>query len=573
MSIAPTPEELAALFKNGMLANEMAHWFNLNDPTEIQAIQSRCAAMHNAGTFDLLQLIEGGSIQKLNGHEFFMAVDFICKILPELEATPSRMMACVEALVTHGGGDGAANQPNAAFRLWCAKNPHLAREIITAARAGDNLASRHLTFALEGADEIDEARRIALAYDDERRLSAITALSRIVDNDPVSRANTISTFSELLDRDNADILRGHLLRASAAILALDSEGATQATVTLIKRLVENAGEFTLHQAAQMLWAYREALNSEIISGLLKALKNLNPANKGTVNQLDISLSTLLDTGHDEAAITYVTELLSQPDKNFELENFDNFTRALVSGLPDRLSRVVVRWLLIGSPELCGGLSNAMHGRDLDGPPLHIRAEDLSISPQAQLFICRKAIGWFFLKPTTAASILVSVLRVCDGETTMEVQKLLVDPLLLNYSSVRKYLEGLSSDEVAKKPIAQALADNNAYLEALRGIPLIKELKPSEHHRRIEQLRMSDQMRDVHKQARSQSVLLRIVKQSVLLYGNSSLSFIKEANDELRPTEMDLKPYGISFEMPRMEVVDPVGLDYMLRVFRGERMIQ
>lgn len=573
MATAPTPEELAALFKNGMLANEMAHRFSLNDPAEIQVIQSRCAAMHNAGTFDLLQLIEGGAIQKLNGHEFFMAVDFICKILPELESTPAQMMACVEALVTRGGEDMAANQPNSAFRTWCAKDSNRAREIIAVARAGDNLASRYLTFALEAVNEIAEARQIALAYDDERRLSAITALGRITDNDPVSRANTIATFSELLDRDKADILRGNLLHATAAILAQNSEGATPGAVILIKRLVENAGEFTLHQAAHILWAYRKALNPDIISSLLETLKNLNPANKGTVNELDLSLNTLLEIGHDEAAIAYVTKLLSQPDNSFELENFDSFTRTLLSGSPDRLSRVVVQWFLLGSPSLCGGLSNAMHGRDLDGPPLNLRFEDLAISPVAQLFICRKAIGWFFLKPTTAASVLVSVLRVCDEGTAIEVQKLLVDPLLVNYSSVREYLEGLASDDVAKERIAQALAENNAYLEALREIPPIKELQPSEHHRRIQQLRMTDQMRDVNKQARSQSVLLSMVKHSVMLYGNSSLSFIKGANDELRPMEMDLKPYGISFEMPRMEIVDPVGLDFMLRVFRVERMKQ
>jgi hypothetical protein len=36
-------------------------------------------------------------------------------------------------------------------------------------------------------------------------------------------------------------------------------------------------------------------------------------------------------------------------------------------------------------------------------------------------------------------------------------------------------------------------------------------------------------------------------------------------------EMDLKPYGVSFEMPKMYVVDPVGIDFLLRVFRRERM--
>jgi hypothetical protein len=84
--------------------------------------------------------------------------------------------------------------------------------------------------------------------------------------------------------------------------------------------------------------------------------------------------------------------------------------------------------------------------------------------------------------------------------------------------------------------------------------------------------MTEQMRDAHKKAQSQSILLNLVKRSVLLYGNCSFSFIKNDMNKIRPVEMDLKPLEVSFEMPRMELIDPVGLDYTLRVFRAERMV-
>lgn len=572
MGTIPTSEELAALFDNGMLAGEMARRFKLNDQTEIQAVEARCAELHNAGTLDLLRLVESDALQGLNGTDFFLAAHFFCKVLPELEATPARMMACVEALVLRGGEDMAANQPNAAFRTWCAKDPSRAHEVLAAARDGDDLASRHLTFALEAMNDITEARKIALAYDDARRFSAITALGRMDDDDPSSRAETLTTFSTLLDSGADDKLRANMLHATAAILARSRDVPSPQAAALVRRLVKDAGEFTVHQSAHVLWAYPHALQPDIVAGLLEALARLNPANKGTVNELDLGLQSLLDRGHDEAAIAYVTQLLSCPDGSLELKDLDSFTGRLLSGPSDRLSRVVVRWLLLGTERLCHGLANALQGRDLSGPPMNLRTEDLAISPSAQVFLCRKAIGWFFLKPTTAASVLVSVLRVCDAETALEVKKLLVESLLLNYfGSVREYLQGLASDDVAKVRVEQALAQNEVYFEAVRAIPVIKELQPSEHHRRIERLRMSDQMRDAHKQAQSQSVLLNLVKRSVLLYGNRSLSFIKDDNDALRPVEMDLKPYGVSFEMPRMEIIDPVGLDFTLRVFRNERM--
>ncbi|MHC1698598.1 MAG: hypothetical protein AB9919_11170 [Geobacteraceae bacterium] len=565
-----THEELVAIFDRGMLASEMARRFGLKDKAQIQQVEALCAELHNTGKIDLLGLVETDAFQGPNASDFFMAMHFFCRILPELDATPARMMACIHVLVTLGGEDLAAHQPNSAFRAWCAKDQRRSHVVIAAARSGDELASHHLTFALEAINAVSEARQIALAYDDGRRLSAITALGRIEDDNSDSRAETFAAFSVLLDSGFDDDLRANMLAATAAILsrAVDSHSSE---VSLVSRLVEGAGEFTLHQAAHMLWAYSKALQSEIVASLLQALERINPANKGTVNELDLGLQALLKLGYDKAAIDYITELLSRPDDSLELNELDSFTRTLVAGSQERLSRIVVKWLLLGKPRLCDGLAKAIRSRDLEGPPLDLCAEDLAISSSAQIFLCRKAIGWFFLKSTTAASVLVSVLRFCDEETALEVKNLLVNILLLNYSGVQNYLEGLAPDDAAKSHINQALAEHEAYHSAIVAIPLIKELQPSEHQRRIEQLRMVDQMRDAQKKADSESVLLSMVKHSVLLYGTRSLSFIKDFEDSLRPFEMDLKPYSISFEIPRMEIVDPVGLDYMLRVFRTERM--
>lgn len=571
MSDVPTAEELADLFDEGTLAREMGRRFKLNEKAELQLVEVRCVELHNSGTRDLLSLIESDVLQRLNGSDFFMATHFFCQLLPELEAEPARMMACVEALVTRGGDDLAANQPNAAFRDWCKKDPGRASEVISSAYGGDDLANRYLTFALEATHAIPEARQIALAYNDVRRLSAITALGRMEDDDPASRGETLVAFSTILESGTDDNLCANMLRASAAIFAHEFNACSQEMMALIDRLTDAAGEFTVHQAAHVLWAYRNILQPELVSSLLKTLKRLNPANKETVNELDLGLQTLLEDGHDVAAIAFVAQLFSSKDDSLKLAEFDSFISTLFSGPPERVSRVVVQWLKLGEPRLCEGLSKALQGRGMKGPPLDLRAEDISVSPSVQLFICRKAIGWFFFAPTTAASVLVSVLRVCDAETAHKVQRLLVETLLLNYGGVRDYLESLASEDAAKVRVDQALAENEAYITAMRDIPPIKELEPSEHHRRIERLRMSDQMRDAHRQAQSQSALLSLVKRSVLLYGNRSINFIKDGENTFRSIEMDLKPHSISFEMPRMEIIDPINLDYMLRVFRAERM--
>ena len=62
-----------------------------------------------------------------------------------------------------------------------------------------------------------------------------------------------------------------------------------------------------------------------------------------------------------------------------------------------------------------------------------------------------------------------------------------------------------------------------------------------------------------------------MKRSVLLYGRRSITYVEGPNDVRRPVEMELKGHSFTFELPRMEILDPIGLDFMLRVFRIERL--
>ena len=58
-----------------------------------------------------------------------------------------------------------------------------------------------------------------------------------------------------------------------------------------------------------------------------------------------------------------------------------------------------------------------------------------------IFIAHKAIGYFFMKPVTAASVVISLMRVAPNDEVLdELGKLLLNPLLMNYpGSVRQYL--------------------------------------------------------------------------------------------------------------------------------------
>ena len=321
-----------------------------------------------------------------------------------------------------------------------------------------------------------------------------------------------------------------------------------------------------HQAAGVLWRYGEAMSSDVIGALLTALVDVNPNNTGTINELDRGLQTLLTSGHADEALAFVEMLLSHPGNPLGLESFDSFTHALTTGPAERLSHVVTRWLILGKPKLCEGLASVLGTLDRD-QPLTLSPSDLARLPDELARLSERAVGFFFMQPNRAASILVGVLGVAPPELADGVEDLLVETILINFGGVRDYLAGLAAEHPAKARTEAALARNEAYLEALRGVPDIAELRPSEHRREIERLRMSDQMSEALKAARSQSVLFNMVTRQVILHGNGAFSFFTPPNGERRTSEVEMKSFGISFEMPRLEIADPVGLDYMIRVLR------
>ena len=76
-----------------------------------------------------------------------------------------------------------------------------------------------------------------------------------------------------------------------------------------------------------------------------------------------------------------------------------------------ISKVVTRWFLRGERALCEGV-HEIGGTHLGGD-FRIEIDPAELKPLDLvhvIFIARKAIGYFFMKPVTAASIVISLMR-------------------------------------------------------------------------------------------------------------------------------------------------------------------
>jgi hypothetical protein len=268
------------------------------------------------------------------------------------------------------------------------------------------------------------------------------------------------------------------------------------------------------------------------------------------------------------ALDCITEILR--DGSLTLAQFGTTAHALSRNNPMRLYALVMRWLLSGNLSLCNNVSDLV-GVDRDRP-FDATAAPLELTPAQQIFVSRKAIGYLFVKPVVCCSIIVSVLRAAAPEAFDPLIELLFDPVLLNYGgNAKDYLKGIPPADDAYPAIQAALAKDEAFHKSLDAIGTIKELHPSDYQRDVVRQREHDRMRQVHKLAQSKSVFANLAHRSTLLYGKRALTYFTDPDGQQRAVALDLKSFGTSFELPRHSILDPVGLDYMLRVFCIEKL--
>jgi hypothetical protein len=229
----------------------------------------------------------------------------------------------------------------------------------------------------------------------------------------------------------------------------------------------------------------------------------------------------------------------------------------------------------GETSLAAAISDLIGSSGREPATFDVDIKTYSLSDSEAIFLARKAVGWFFFRPITAASLIICILRTVKGETADAIGDLLFEPLLLNYSGeLRQYLEKKSKEprDKAKPQVLRAIGKLETYMNGLKAVGFVNELEPSERERLIEQQQYNERMRQIQKQAEESSALFSLVSKSILLHGNGSISYIRGVDGELHRNTMKMGGFTTTWEAPRLQAIDPFGLDMQLRQFRGERLV-
>ena len=581
MSEIPTRSEiLAASAKNGLVAY-------LFDITATQPALSRDSSflavvseVVNAGDMGLFTEKDKAFLNamKTGAPPFFLGMSLLCKLVPSFRVGHRELMELIATLVRLGGQDLAANQPNVAFRDWCAADPARVRAVVEDARAGDKLAMAHLTFALEaGEDSSNALMFLKETSKPEAQRGAAVALGRMpLDDD--SAATAVRELADMSLNSQDNDLAANALLSCFAILEKNRMLPRNKARDALDKTLEDSSANTLHLLATLLWRHGKSLPEEECQLILHALQCVMLEDIETLKTIDFALSELAQDGQFEAASTLVAGLIKRSQGKIDINTFPGW-RSIVFGNDNRhLGKLVASWLTDGDIYLCSSLAEQINVTESRLQALTLEVKDLPQKPEEQWFLCRKAVGFLFTAPVVAASVLVGVLRHGDGSIADTALDLLYMPLLMSYGdgeALPHYLEeavaSCPETDVARR-INEILDLKRQHTGKLDGIEALVELHPNEIHRHIAQIRTVQRMDRVRKEGEKQSVFFNLVNKQHLLYGNTWATYAVGPQAVPRRHKGELKLHSVSIDYPLLDIVDTVGFQMSLQQFKHEQLI-
>lgn len=532
------------------------------------ALLETLATILNATDAPPIDLNIEEALEELKGPSFFFVQHVLCDLIPLLNVDQDVLLAFITRLVDAGGNDLAAGTPSTAFGEWTKKNAARPFKVYEAARAGDGLALRQLFTVLVMNADLEESLIFAQDHERETKLAALSALGAMELGERYDEVLNI-LLQEASSNDEDIALRsleaGY--RAAAQRKILSPVGFDEQ----LARVVQTRSPISIHLAVDLLWRYPVSLTENAVNLCLDAAVDVDPDSAGTISHLNYAARQLVDAGHAEKVIFLLSELFDRSKGRITLDAFQGAYHALQDSGAEVLGNAVVYWLLNGSMYTHKCVASEVCGVGNDDPPFSIPTSSLPLEPLDQLYICRKAIGWFFIDPLAAVAIPLAVLRDGSSDIKDDVLDLIYHPLFVSYGGkLKDYLERYAD---GIPDLGEVLTRKTILQDAMEGIERLVELHPSEMQREVGHVQWYEQMERSMEQGRQKSIFEDLVTKQYILYGRSSLTPIQTGEGSTHLTEIGMHSFSVSSELPILEVVDPVGLEHMLLQFKFEQREQ
>lgn len=529
--------------------------------------------LHNESILDLnAQFLE---LKRSEDRQDFYSLIFIyCSALPRLNCSVTDVVSVFLHLKSENIPDADFEQ---VFFLFCKQNidrPKTALiHLLELSEQCHMLVSNTIMAAAEFDSTwvMDQLSILAQHHSADIRWQAYLATGRV----PLTDGEIPKIRLELLEKafinETVAKAKSGILRA-AGFLAKQTPSLWPHVDLLLDKCLEALEVELLYEASYLLAHGRKDVPDETVQLLLSYLKQTSPNHCGILNNLSYFISDAIKANHFSMAEELLEALLLK-NEELRIDDFQFLTHELANERSSAfLNQITTKWFLSGEVQLCKALHDVVSSTDLDGNELFIDPSFLPFSDHELMFLVQKAVGWFYLHPISAISYLLSILPHASSDTKSQIGKLIYDPILLSYMGKGKnYLEEKldSFDDDSQVIVRQLLLDLDSYRSNILDTPDIKELRAPQREVDLYWKDFNTKMSQSINKSKKGSILEFIGTQTIL-YGHDVMSHIHMGSETKRSINT-MHSFSHSSELPKLSVINPEGLDIMLRVFRTERL--
>lgn len=512
--------------------------------------------------------------------DFFITRHILIDILPELKASEEAVMWLVKHLVNEAGNDMTAGQPFSSFFKYCQKDPSRPSEVLRIVLSSCEELSEFIPLAINAGSifeletYVNKAIHLTCHENIKVKTQAVFALGNIdYHNNKTLMDDALKAIINIINSENNDSLLSSTIRSLFSLYISNNELEHQIYEQLDKVFASHNGDYVLHVASEILFLHTDKLSSSITDLLLKSLKRVKLKNKETIRNIEYGLVHLINKNQEEKTITFLEDYLIQNEECLSINLFSYLKQEILKNTL-LLNKVSTRWFLSKKVKLCQAIFDIVregHREDI------ILSIDKNLIKKHQnqgacLFIARKAVGWLFTNPISCTSFILSLMEFSKEDEASEIAELLFNPLMMSYhDKVKRYLEDtipLQSERL-KKLLLNSLSKLKEYQEGLISTQNIPELLPTQAQREAHSRLINKQFNESFKIAQKNSIMNLIATKYILLYGRKSIHHVDTPDGSTGRMENVMNKIESSALLPSLELLDPNGLDFMLRIFRVE----
>lgn len=569
-------KQLLVAIKNKSLFSLMHKLYIAEIRSKIEYLPSALSELHNESTIDLNKIFSNLSSEFDNN--LFALVDLYCKTLPKIDADVMVTSECIKYLDNLSDTNAYTHSLLEAYINFCKVDESRSKRAVKEISTDQSSLISLLCPAIIASSFHDSAWALSQCSDliKSKNTNVLDEISRAIGVINIGDAKGtdigLSLLEELVKETQPIHIKATIFN-SCVSLGKKNDTLWDRVNLILKVLLKDQEPLVLIESSRT--AMFEILNIpqptlDLIINSLQNTKIENPYILGNIDHLLVKLSSNSQTDLADSLV----EALLLNNSDLEITQLDSFSYYLLNENKDNLNRILTKWFLSSDPKLCRSICDLTLGKEQRGLELSFDLSQLKDNEYHTIFVARKAIGWLFTSPVTVSSLMLSIYKEVSLVHKKQIEELLFEPLLLSYTGkLKRYFEDIEkkNDLEINEVIERLFTMLNQYNEDARLTSNINELKSPSENAHAYWKEFNRKFEDARENGRK-SFIQDLFTTQHLLYGNSTAHYVYDKSGGQQRSELQMSSHSYSSELPKLNVIDPYGLDYMLRMFRVERLI-